>query len=45
MRAQKIYQQIRDELKDFNHKVSSAIAKHYGIRGFEYQRNEDESQT
>ncbi|MEM4092903.1 MAG: transposase [Conexivisphaerales archaeon] len=38
-RAQKIYQQIRDIMTDFNHKVSSAIAKHYGtvIEGLNVQ--------
>ena len=30
VRMQKIYQQIRDMRTDFNHKVSTAIAKHYG---------------
>ena len=29
-RVRKIHQQIRDARTDFNHKVSSAIAKHYG---------------
>ena len=30
VRVQKIHQQIRDARTDFNHKVSTAIAKHYG---------------
>ena len=30
VRVQKTYQQIRDMRTDFNHKVSTAIAKHYG---------------
>ncbi|MEM3828538.1 MAG: RNA-guided endonuclease TnpB family protein [Conexivisphaerales archaeon] len=30
VKVQKIYQHIRDARMDFNHKVSSAIAKHYG---------------
>ena len=29
-RIRKIHQQIRDARTDFNHKISSAIAKHYG---------------
>ena len=31
VRVQKIHQQIRDARTDFNHGVSTAIAKHYGI--------------
>ena len=31
VKVQKIHQQIRDARTDFNHKVSTAIAKHYGI--------------
>jgi putative transposase len=30
VKVQKIHQQIRDARMDFNHKVSTAIAKHYG---------------
>ncbi len=30
VRVQKIYQHIRDARMDFNHKISSVIAKHYG---------------
>ena len=30
VRVRKIHQQIRDARTDFNHKVSTAIAKHYG---------------
>ncbi len=30
VKVQKIYQRIRDARTDFNHKVSTAIAKHYG---------------
>ncbi|MEM0134386.1 MAG: RNA-guided endonuclease TnpB family protein [Thermoplasmatales archaeon] len=30
VKVQKIYQHIRDARTDFNHKVSTAIAKHYG---------------
>ena len=30
VKIQKIHQQIRDARTDFNHKVSTAIAKHYG---------------
>jgi len=30
VKVQKIHQQIRDARTDFNHKVSTAIAKHYG---------------
>ena len=30
MKVQKIHQRIRDARTDFNHKVSTAIAKHYG---------------
>ena len=30
VRVQKIHQQIRDTRTDFNHKVSTAIVKHYG---------------
>ncbi len=30
LRLQKVHQQIRDARTDFNHKVSTAIAKHYG---------------
>ncbi|MEM0097248.1 MAG: transposase [Conexivisphaerales archaeon] len=45
MKVQKIYQQVSDARKDFNHKVSSAIAKHCGIRGLGHQRNGGESQA
>jgi putative transposase len=31
MKVQNIYKRIRDTRTDFNHKVSTAIAKHYGI--------------
>ena len=30
VRVRKVYQQIRDARTDFNHRVSTAIAKHYG---------------
>ena len=30
VRVQKIHQKIRDMITDFGHKVSTAIAKHYG---------------
>ncbi|MEM0142664.1 MAG: transposase [Candidatus Parvarchaeum sp.] len=35
VRVQKLYQRIRDSRTDFNHKVSTAIAKHYGIVAIE----------
>jgi len=30
VKASKMYQKIRDARTDFNHKISTAIAKHYG---------------
>ena len=35
VKVQKIYQRIRDARTDFNHKVSTAIAKHYGTVAIE----------
>ena len=35
VKVQKIHQHIRDARTDFNHKVSTAIAKHYGTVVFE----------
>ena len=53
IKVQKIYQKIRDTRTDFNHKVSTAIAKHYGtvvmedlnIQGMQQNHNLSKSIT